>query len=156
MPMGYVLLALFFLIPALEIAVFIAVGDWLGLWPTLAVIFLTAALGAGLLRTQGLALLFRAREDLERGISPVLEVLEGIGLIVAGFLLMTPGFVTDGLGFLLFVPPLRRSLVRLALAGWWKASGTGSGSAGPGGEGPIIEGDYQEVPPDDNGRPRLK
>ncbi len=109
-----VFLLAFLIIPLLEIATFILVGDLAGLWPTLGMTVVTAILGAALLRSQSFATLKRARASLDRGDLPVNEVVDGLCLLVAGALLLTPGFVTDAVGFALFVPPLRRALsVRL-------------------------------------------
>ena len=106
--MGYILFLFFIGVPIIEISVFITVGDRIGLWPTLAAIFITAIIGASLLRAQGLAVLFRAQEHLNQGQLPIAEIFDGLCLLVAGAFLLTPGFVTDAVGFLLFVPPLRR------------------------------------------------
>jgi len=110
------LLILIFLgVPILEIAVFIQAGDILGLWPTLAAIVATAIIGGALIRAQGLATMDRARRSLDQGQAPVHEAFTGICLLLAGALLMTPGFLTDGVGFLLLIPPVRRSLGRWLL-----------------------------------------
>lgn len=107
------LLILFFIgVPILEIAVFIQAGDILGLWPTLAAVVVTAMVGASLLRSQGLAALGRARQQIDRGQIPLDEVFTGACLLVGGALLLTPGFITDTVGFLLLVPPVRRVLGR--------------------------------------------
>ncbi len=110
--MGLLLLAAFILVPLIEIAVFIEIGGVIGLWPTLALILLTAMLGSWQLRAQGLATLNRARSQMEQGVMPARELFDGLCLLVAGALLLTPGFVTDAAGALLFVPPLRDILRR--------------------------------------------
>ena len=110
--MGLLLLAAFILVPLIEIAVFIEIGGVIGLWPTLALILLTAVLGSWQLRAQGLATLNRARSQMEQGVMPARELFDGLCLLVAGALLLTPGFVTDAAGALLFVPPLRDVLRR--------------------------------------------
>lgn len=112
--MGLILLAAFIAVPLIEIAVFIQVGGWIGLWPTLAIVVLTAIAGSGLLRAQGLATARRAREQMDRGTMPARELFDGICLVFAGALLLTPGFVTDIVGLLLFVPPVRDLLRRAA------------------------------------------
>ena len=99
-------------VPLLEIAVFIEVGGIIGLWPTLALIVLTAVLGTWQLRAQGLTVLARARSLVERGELPARELFDGLCLLVAGAFLLTPGFVTDSIGALLFVPALRQALRR--------------------------------------------
>lgn len=139
-------------IPIVEIAVFIQVGGVIGLWPTLITVVLTAMAGTALLRHQGLATLWRAQQSLEAGRFPVAEVFDGLCLLVAGALLLTPGFVTDAAGLLLFVPALRRAL-RQAVGRYLVASGrvrmAGGGPAPPGGGpgGTVIDGTFEEVPP---------
>jgi UPF0716 protein FxsA len=118
------ILAAFIGVPILEIAVFIQAGDLFGLWPTLGVVILTAIVGATLLRAQGLATLERARYSLDRGEIPVEEVFTGLCLLVAGALLLTPGFVTDSLGLLLFVPPVRHVIGHLVLTRLARGRGT--------------------------------
>lgn len=108
--MGILLLAAFIGVPLLEIGVFVEVGGAIGLWPTLATVILTALLGTWCLRAQGLATLGRARSQLDKGALPAKELFDGACLLVAGALLLTPGFVTDAAGFLLFVPALRDAL----------------------------------------------
>ncbi|MFP6734331.1 MAG: FxsA family protein, partial [Rhodospirillales bacterium] len=110
--MGYIIFILLLAVPIVEIGVFIEVGGLIGLWPTITVIFVTAAIGAALLRAQGLAVMYRAQEAMARGEMPLTQVFDGLCLLFAGAMLLTPGFVTDGVGFLLFIPPLRILLRR--------------------------------------------
>ena len=105
-----VLFLVFLIVPIIEIALFIQVGDAIGLWPTLAMIVATAVIGSAIVRHQGLQALERARVAMERDRLPLKEAATGIALLVAGFLLITPGFFTDTLGFLLLVPAIRASL----------------------------------------------
>lgn len=105
--MGFFILLLFIAVPITEIAVFIQVGDLIGLWPTLLVVILTALLGTYLLRQQGLQTLARAQMNVQEGKIPAQEIFDGLCLLLAGALLLTPGFVTDTLGFILFFPPFR-------------------------------------------------
>ncbi len=93
--------------PILEISVFILVGQYIGLLPTLGLIFLTAAIGSVLLRVQGLSILRRLAEENNAGRLPARELVHGGMIVLAGILLITPGFVTDTIGFLLFVPAVR-------------------------------------------------
>lgn len=148
--MGLVVLLLFILVPLIEIAVFIELGGLLGLWPTLGLIVLTAALGTWQLRSQGLSTLARARQAMEQGQIPAHELFDGLCLLVAGALLLTPGFVTDAFGFVLFVPALR-TLLRQFLGRYVKlrAQAEVHMRTGPKGRSStIIEGDFQEVPDD--------
>jgi UPF0716 protein FxsA len=149
-----ILLLAFIVTPLAEIAVFIQVGGWLGLWPTLALIVLTAVVGTWILRWQGLGLLDRARRQLDRGVPPVFEVFSGLCLLVAGALLLTPGFITDASGALLLVPPVRALLYRSVrdrlevYAVHQRRAGTGRGPDGRPPMGRVIEGEFEEVRPD--------
>ncbi len=112
--MGFIVLLLFIGIPITEIAVFIQVGDIIGLWPTIAVVVITALIGTALLRQQGLNTLMRAQATMNEGRVPAEELFDGVCLLLAGAFLLTPGFVTDSVGFLLFLPPFRALLRRYA------------------------------------------
>jgi UPF0716 protein FxsA len=105
----YLFLALI-CVPILEIAVFIQAGAVIGLWPTIGLVVLTAVAGTWLLRQQGLATLARAQRSMEHNRLPVNELFDGLCLLIAGILLLTPGFVTDSLGLLLLVPGIRTLL----------------------------------------------
>jgi UPF0716 protein FxsA len=111
--MALILLAVFIGLPLLEVAVFIQVGGAIGVWPTIAATIATALAGSLLLRAQGLAALTRARVQMDQGQLPAREMFEGLCLVLAGALLLVPGFVTDALGLLLFFPPFRELLRRL-------------------------------------------
>jgi UPF0716 protein FxsA len=95
------------IVPLMEIAVFILVGQQIGVVPTILLVIATAILGATLLRHQGLALAMKVKGELEAGRAPARDLAHGAMMIAAGVLLLTPGFVTDTLGFLLFVPFIR-------------------------------------------------
>lgn len=110
-----VVLLVFVFVPLLEIGLFIQLGGWLGLFPTLGLILLTAVIGVALLKLQGLLTLARVREKLDRGEIPALDLAEGIILLVAAVLLLTPGFFTDALGFLCLLPAFRRILATYLL-----------------------------------------
>ena len=154
--MAIFLLAAFIGVPLVEIAVFIQIGGWIGLGWTLALVVLTAILGAWQLRAQGLATLMRAREQVDRGALPARELFDGACLLVAGAMLLTPGFMTDTVGFLLFLPPVRdilRGLLARHVQASIKTRGfAGGAQAGPAatgrpgaGRGPIIDGEYRDV-----------
>lgn len=146
--MALLLLLVLIATPIVEIGVFIEVGGEIGLWPTLAIVIATAAAGTWLLRLQGLSTLRRAQESMARNALPLNEVFDGLCLLVAGALLLTPGFVTDGLGLALFVPAFRRAL-RSLLHRWLVRSGrinvTFDGREPDNCGGPVIEGDYDDV-----------
>ena len=111
--MGLFLLIAFIATPIIEIALFIKAGELFGLWPTIAAVILTAIIGTALLRWQGLATWARAMRNLQNGVFPVDEVFTGLCLVAAGTLLLTPGFMTDVIGFALFIPPVRKALAHL-------------------------------------------
>ena len=93
---------LFILIPIIEIAIFITVGSNIGILNTIAIILLTAIVGIYFVRRQGLSLLFNAQRNMAQGIMPTEEIKGGIFLLISGLLLITPGFFTDCVGFLMF------------------------------------------------------
>jgi len=98
MPVFRYLFLLFLLVPLVEIYFLIQVGKVIGAGWTVFFVVFTAVLGAALLRVQGLSTLNRVQRSLERGRLPAVELLEGLMLLVAGALLLTPGFVTDAIG----------------------------------------------------------
>lgn len=108
------LLAALILVPLIEIGLFIEIGGALGLWPTLALILVTAALGAGLMRAQGFAAMMKMRDAMERGEYPRGPLAEGAMILFAGALMLTPGFFTDGLGLLFLLPPVRQAVIAWA------------------------------------------
>lgn len=110
-----ILLALFLLIPVTEIYVLIQVGGVIGALPTVLLVVLTAVIGAVLLRAQGFSTLQRVQASMAQGRLPAVELMEGVVLLLCGALLLTPGFVTDTLGFLGLVPALRRRAVEAVL-----------------------------------------
>ncbi|MDX3928415.1 MAG: membrane protein FxsA [Shinella sp.] len=99
---------LFLLLPLAEIACFIMVGRSIGLWPTLSLVILSAILGVFLVRIQGFGALMRLRQSGREGKPPGREILDAAMIVVAGFLLLVPGFLTDILGLFLFLPPVRQ------------------------------------------------
>ena len=102
---------LFLVIPIVEIYLLIEVGQEIGAPWTIFLVVLTAVMGVWLLRLQGLSTLRRAQRKLQENELPAGEILEGMGLVVAGALLLTPGFFTDSIGFFLLFPPTRIWLV---------------------------------------------
>ena len=113
--MQILLFLLLLAIPIAEIALFIEAGRLIGVVPTILLTFGTAVAGSFLMRVQGLATLNRVAQSVEKGEMPVGPVIDGMGIFVAGILLLTPGFLTDALGLLLFVPPIRRAVGRWIL-----------------------------------------
>ena len=106
---------IFLLVPVIEIYLLIEVGQVIGaLWTTFLVV-LTAVIGVRLLKIQGISTLMRAQNKMQAGQAPAQEMLEGVGLVLAGAFLLTPGFFTDGVGFLLLFPPTRVWLVSIVV-----------------------------------------
>ncbi|HYG88983.1 MAG TPA: FxsA family protein [Azospirillum sp.] len=146
------------LLPIVEIAVLIQIGQWIGAGPTILLVILAAVAGSLLLRRQGLAVLRKAQEAADRGELPVGAVFEGFCVVVGAILLIIPGFVTDVFGILLLMPFLRDALGRWLLERMRRSgtlhvwtTRTGTRQRPPGGQ--VIDVDYQEVEPD---APRLE
>ena len=119
-------------------------GNLIGAPWTIALVVLTALVGAWLVRLQGLSALNRVRQSAARGELPALELLEGLFLLAAGALLLTPGFFTDIVGFACLTPPLRRSLIRLAVRRFGSIH-AGSTSPDPAQGNSSIEADYHRL-----------
>ncbi|GMR01217.1 MAG: membrane protein FxsA [Gammaproteobacteria bacterium] len=107
---------LFIIIPLIELYVIIAVGEEIGAFWTVILVLLTAVIGVNLLRIQGMSTLMRAQRNMAQGAVPAMEMMEGIALAVAGVLLITPGFITDSIGFLCLIPASRRAIIRYIMA----------------------------------------
>lgn len=106
---GFPLLVLLFIsAPLIEIWLMINIGSVIGAGWTILAIIATAMIGASLVRLQGLGVYARMHQSTQRGEIPAMEMIEGLTLFISGILLLTPGFITDALGFLLLIPPLRR------------------------------------------------
>lgn len=106
------LFALFVAVPILEIALFIQVGGFIGLWATLAIVILTAVAGSLLLRLQGVQTLGRLQNSLSDGRNPMDPIAHGAIMLVSAVLLLTPGFFTDAVGLTLLIPPVRSWLIK--------------------------------------------
>ncbi|WP_246218344.1 FxsA family protein [Litoribacterium kuwaitense] len=101
-------LLLFIIVPLLETILFILLGRVIGFWPTVIGILLTGVIGAWLLKKEGSKVLEAIRMKTNQGIPPTEELLDGACIVVGGIFLLTPGFITDTVGFVLLLPPLRR------------------------------------------------
>ncbi|MET3616113.1 UPF0716 protein FxsA [Rhizobium aquaticum] len=120
-------------LPLLEIAVFIIVGRYIGVLPVIGLIFLSSAVGGLLLRIQGIGVLRKLSREMDAGRLPARELIHGAMIVLAGLFLLTPGFVTDVLGLLLFIPAVRDAAWlmikdRIAVSGVFRSSGPGPGS----------------------------
>ena len=102
------LFILFLVVPLVEIYILLEVGSRIGVWWTILLIVLTAFVGARLVRLQGIATWRRFQTSLLQNELPALALLEGLCLLLAGALLLTPGFFTDGVGFAILIPGFRR------------------------------------------------
>ena len=155
----YLFLA-FLLVPIIEIALFIQVGGLIGLWPTLAIVALTAVLGTVLVRTQGRMALANLQRSFAELDDPTEPLAHGAMILLSGVLLLTPGFFTDAIGFALLVPGIRVAVFRYLKS---KATIThfqmGSGAQFRSGPNPfdqddVIDGEFTEVRPRQNsGKP---
>ena len=157
------LLILFIGIPLIELFLFVQIGRRIGLEPTIAIVILTGFLGAVLTKRQGLQVLAKYQKALAEGRMPHAEVIEGLMILVAGAVLLTPGFLTDAIGFALLVPPVRavvrqfagrylKDRVNVSVAGMGVnvggQTGTGGNATGaprakPPIDGPIIDVDAE-------------
>jgi UPF0716 protein FxsA len=158
------LFAIFVAVPILEIALFIQLGGWLGLWPTLAIVVATAFLGTVLVRRQGLAQLAAVQASLSELRDPTAPLAHGAMILAAGLLLLTPGFFTDAVGFALLVPQVRALVIRhvrarVSVASFQMGPGARPDPRGPRGVPPsqdVVEGEViePEMAPEDARRPR--
>lgn len=143
------LFLLFLAVPLIEIALFIQVGGLIGLWPTLAIVVLTAIAGTYLVRSQGLAVLGQVRSSFEELNDPTEPLAHGAMVLFSGALLLTPGFFTDAVGFALLFPPVRSAVYRYIRARvnvrTVQYGRSQEPPRHPGGQ--TIDGEYEEVPP---------
>ncbi len=147
------LLLAFIAIPMIEIALFINVGGAIGLWPTLAIVLLTAILGTHLVRTQGMMAMGNVQRSFSDLDDPTEPLAHGAMILIAGVLLVTPGFFTDAVGFGLLTPPIRSVVFhffkkRVRVQGFTMGSGFGATAgqgARPRSEGDVIDGEFSEV-----------
>jgi UPF0716 protein FxsA len=110
------LLFLFTLVPLIELFLLVKLGDMIGFWPTVALVVATGAMGAILTRMEGLRVLRQAQADFQKGRVPTDRLLDGLLILIAGAVLLTPGLITDAVGFFLLVPPGRRMIRTLVSA----------------------------------------
>lgn len=108
--MGRVLFGLFLVVPLIEIACFILIGQAIGLWPTLLGVVVMAIAGSLILRVQGLALVKQIQASMSRGELPARALADAMMVAIAGLLLISPGYFTDVIGLLLLIPPVRSAI----------------------------------------------
>jgi UPF0716 protein FxsA len=106
-----IFLIIFIVVPLVELYFMLQVGEVVGAFSTVLLVVFTAIAGGLLVRQQGFSTMLRMRETAARGETPALEMIEGSILLLSGIMLLLPGFITDALGFLLLVPPLRKAFI---------------------------------------------
>ena len=145
------LFVVFVAVPLIEIALFIQIGGWLTLWPTLAIVVATALAGTALVRRQGLRVLVQAQRALEELGDPLAPLLHGALMLFAGALLLTPGFLTDAVGFALLIPGVRTALLAWGIRNKVHVHVFGARPAGgqhrPAAE-DIVDAEFRDVPPE--------
>lgn len=148
------LFILFLGIPLIEIALFVQVGGIIGLWPTLAIVIITAVVGTWLVKSQGNLALNNLRGSFSRLDDPTEPLAHGAMILIAGALLLTPGFFTDAIGFALLMPPIRSAVFaymrkRITVQNFEMGAG-GPRQSGPGRQSQpenVIDGEFHEVDP---------
>ena len=147
------LLILFTVLPVVELAILIKIGKAISLGPTLGIIVLTGVVGAALARHQGIRTLGRIQRDLAAGAMPTGPMVDGLLILIAGAVLITPGVITDALGFALLVPFVRRRIRRWLRRYFEKRimvirpPGEPAAGSGPFDDDRFIDVDAEEVPP---------
>lgn len=149
---------IFILLPVLEMVLLIKMGQWVGVLPTLALVVTTAVAGALIISQQSFKVLRQTLEAMGEGRPPLAPVLDGLFLLLAGALLLTPGLITDAVALLLLVPPLRRVIGRWGVQRLLRTAavrvhehGNGLASASdtprrpPASDGPVIEGEFERL-----------
>lgn len=132
------LLLLFLITPVVELALLIKVGEIIGFWPTIGIILITGITGSYLARREGLSVWRRLNERLQAGSLPGKELVDGVIILIAGAFLITPGVLTDLVGFLGLLPPTRALIRKYAMKRFQRAVQQGNvtmrfGAFGPGG-----------------------
>lgn len=166
--MRLIFFLIFIGVPLIELALLIKVGEVIGIAATIALVILTAVIGVSLLRRQGMMALRKAQESMQAGRPPIDSVIDGVCLLLAGAFLLTPGLLTDTVGFLLLVPQIRSGIAGWAFKKMQQSGqvdinifGGPGGPAGPRGPrrppprqpkpeprrppGPIIEGEFTDL-----------
>ncbi|AIA69523.1 suppressor of F plamsid exlusion of phage T7 [Pectobacterium atrosepticum SCRI1043] len=148
--MRWLPLLLIFLLAYIEISLFIHVAEVMGVAMTLLLVVFTSCLGVSLVRNQGMKTLVQMQQKMAAGESPAAEMVKSVSLVLAGFLLLIPGFLTDFLGLLLLLPPVQKSLTLKLMPhlNIWR-----SGAGAPPSGGNTFEGEYQRK---DGGRGNIE
>ena len=138
-----VLFLIVLIIPFAEIYLLLQVGGIIGALPTIFLVVFTAALGAWLLRRQGFATFRRFQENLAQGVIPAYEMIEGPIILLGGILLLTPGFITDVLGFACLIPPLRKKIAQYIIENHLLQAG-GIFQQGRAAQKNVLEGEFRK------------
>ncbi len=149
------LLIAFIAIPLIEIALFIQVGGWLGLWPTLLIVVITAIAGTFLVRSQGAQTLLNLRRSMSDLSDPTEPLAHGAMILFSGAMLLTPGFFTDAFGLSLMIPGVRSAIFRAVksrvnVQSFQMGQGPAAQSNPRRPDDSVIDGDFEEVSPDKN------
>jgi UPF0716 protein FxsA len=115
---GTMLFLAFLIVPPVEIGLFVVVGSRIGIWPTMGIVLLTAMLGANLVSRQGRGVMARLQAEFAAGQFPGTTLAHGAMILIAGALLLTPGFLTDLIGFSLMIPQVREAIRKWAIRRW--------------------------------------
>jgi UPF0716 protein FxsA len=160
--MRLILLLAFILFPLIELVILIKLGSIFGFWPAFGLVVITAIAGTTVLRHQGFSVLKQMQDSVAIGRPPIEPVVNGVMFLAAGLLLISPGLITDLMGVLLLIPPVRRFLARSAFKRVFGPLMTSEGGR-PGrtpsnapnsaskpvprrdGQGPIIDADYERL-----------
>lgn len=131
------LLLLFVAVPIIELSLLIRIGDYIGFWPTVGIILLTGTAGSFFARREGFSVWRRLNERLAKGQLPGQEMMDGVLILLAGALLITPGVLTDVVGFLALLPPSRRLIGSYVQKRLGQSIKTGNVRVNFGGFGPM-------------------
>ena len=142
--MFFIFIAIFILIPIIEISLFIEIGSIIGSFYTIILIFLTAIVGVFFVRQQGMSTFQKLASQLQNLETPVQTVFEGLVILISGILLITPGFFSDSLGFLGLIPITRVIFIKLVASYILSRYGVKQNH-----EDHTLEGDYVELDDED-------
>lgn len=131
--------------PLVELAVLIKLGEVIGFWPTIGLLFATAVLGFAIIRDQGASMVGRLFANLQEGRFPLESAIDSYVLIIAGFLLVAPGVISDVIALLLLIPPLRRWGIRWVTSDFVPRVATPRGRPRKPARPIVIEGTYERV-----------
>jgi len=155
-----VVTALFIAVPLIEIYLFTVVGSAVGGLTTVILVILTAIIGVSLLRAQGMQTMARLQQQVAQGQLPANALLEGVALLFGGALLLTPGFMTDSIGFFCLIPATRKTLIQglsryctqQGAFQFYQGPGYASKAKPSGRDNDVLEGEFRVKDEDNNSR----